>query len=339
MTAGRGRVAFIGGVHEAAPALAALIDSGVEVVTVTTLPEDKATTVSGWIDLAPMAATRGIPVTRVMDVNAPEQLERFTALQPDLLVVVGWTRLISSELLAVPRYGCIGFHASLLPHGRGRAPVNWAIIRGEQVTGNTMMLLEPGVDTGDIVDQRPVQIRPEDTCRDVYARVADAGASMLRTHLPALLTGTAPRRPQEHDQATLLPKRTPDMGVTDWARPARAVHDWIRALTHPYPGAFTSRASDRIMLWSSAVPVDITSEGVPGQIVAIDRNGISVQASPGVVTVTYASDPGSPPQPAEDWAATRGIGVGTVLDAVDPALSQWALGLADAPPAAAVGVR
>ena len=327
----KGRVAFIGGVHEAVPALAALIDADADVVSVTMLPEDRRESVSGWVDLAPLAATRGIPVTHVTDVNAPDQLARFTSLRPDLLVVVGWTRLISTELLAVPRFGCIGFHASLLPHGRGRAPVNWAIIHGEQLTGNTMMLLEPGVDTGDIVDQRPVPIHADDTCREVYDRVAEAGASMLRTHLPALLTGSAPRRPQEHDRATTLPKRTPEMGVTDWSRPARAIHDWIRALTLPYPGAFTSLDGDRVMLWHSAVPVDTTSRGTPGRIVAVDADGISVQAGNGVVVVTHTAEAGGPPVPAAGWARTHGVDAGDVFDAVDPAMARWALGAGDAP--------
>ena len=127
-----------------------------------------------------------MPVIDAEDINAPAVVERIRHLHPDLIVVVGWTRLLSPALLSVPSRGCIGFHASLLPRYRGRAPVNWAILRGETFTGNTMFMLTPEADTGDIVDQRVIAIGDEDTCGDVYAKVGAVGADMLRTHLQAL---------------------------------------------------------------------------------------------------------------------------------------------------------
>ena len=132
------------------------------------------------------------------------------------MVVTGWTRLLSAELLGVPAHGVVGFHASLLPRYRGRAPVNWAILRGEAGTGNTMMYLDACTDTGDIIDQQAVPIAPDDTCATVYAKVGEAGAAMLGRHLRALLDGTAPRRAQGPADGPPLPKRTPGMGITDW---------------------------------------------------------------------------------------------------------------------------
>jgi methionyl-tRNA formyltransferase len=266
-----GRVIFVGAVHEAVPALRVLLEGAAEVVEVVTLPADKAGRTAGFVDLESLAAAGDVPVRRVTDINSAESIAQARRLRPDLIVVTGWTRLLSGELLAVPRRGCIGFHASLLPHNRGRAPVNWAILRGQTETGNTMMYLDAGADTGDIIDQRPVRIAPSDTCATIYDKVGAAGADMLRQQLLALFDGTAPRRPQQHDGADPLPKRTPAMGITDWNRPARAVHDWIRALTEPYPGAFAFLGERKIMLWASAVPPDAAlSDTVPSDTVPSD---------------------------------------------------------------------
>ena len=265
-----GRVIFVGAVHEAVPALGVLIDSEAEIVEVVTLPAARAASTSGFVDLEPLTRAHGIAVRRCADINSAESVRHVRELRPDLMVVTGWTRLLSTELLGVPSRGVVGFHASLLPRYRGRAPVNWAILRGATVTGNTMLYLDAGTDTGDIIDQQPVPITLDDTCATVYAKVGEAGAEMLRRHLRALLDGTAPRRPQGPADGPPLPKRTPGMGITDWNRPARAVHDWIRALTWPYPGAFTLLAEQKMMLWASAVSSARTG-GRPGRSARLGR--------------------------------------------------------------------
>ena len=139
-----GRLLFVGAVHEAEPALAALIGTPVDIVEVLTMPLAQESGPSGYVDLEPLATAHGIPVRRTANINAVEEVEHIRQLAPDVLVVVGWTRLLGADVLAIPPRGCIGFHASLLPHFRGRAPVNWAILRGERETGNTMMYLNVG---------------------------------------------------------------------------------------------------------------------------------------------------------------------------------------------------
>ncbi len=347
------RVIFIGAVHEAVPALSVLLDGEADVIEVVTLPAERAESTAGFVDLKPMAAARGVPVRLAADVNSAASIDHIRRLRPDLIVVTGWTRLLSSELLAVPPRGCAGFHASLLPHNRGRAPVNWAILRGETLTGNTMMYLDPGADTGDIIDQRPVRIEPSDTCATVYDKVGAAGAEMLRYHLKALLDGTAPRRPQRPPGATgqeqaPLPKRTPAMGITAWNRPARAVHDWIRALTQPYPGAFTFLDDRKVMLWGSGVWSPVTGyEGgpggrippvrgpEPGEVLGCEPDGVRVAAAPGSIVVTVMSDAGSPPEPAFAWARRTGLRAGDRFRTVSPATARWALGIGPAPVAPA----
>jgi methionyl-tRNA formyltransferase len=230
----------------------------------------------------------------------------------------------------VPPRGVIGFHASLLPRYRGRAPVNWAILRGDAAAGNTMMYLNAGTDTGDIIDQQTVPITPDDTCATVYARVGEAGAEMLRRHLPALLDGTAPRRPQGPADGPPLPKRTPEMGITDWDRPARSVHDWIRALTSPYPGAFTYIAGRKLMLWASTVDGACPGRAA-GEVLGHDEQGIRVATADGAVVVTSVSDDGAAPGPAAAWASRNGLRPGDGFEPVRSGIAAWALGLGPRP--------
>jgi methionyl-tRNA formyltransferase len=333
----RDRLVFAGAVHEAEPALRALLGSPCEISAVVNPPPSQAAQLCGFVDLAPLARQHGIPVLRTTDINEPTIVNRIRACEPDLLVVIGWSRLIGPELLSLPPRGCVGCHASLLPAHRGRAPVNWSIIRGETSTGNTLMLLAPGADTGDIVDQRAIPIGPEDTCATVYAKVGAVGADMLRAHLPALLAGTAPRRPQR-GQGDVLPKRTPAMGITDWTRPARAIHDWIRGQTRPYPGAFTLLYGEQFMLWRSRWPTGGDRPAPlspPGTVVQIAPDGMTVATGDGSLTVTEICRPGQPGQPVTTWCRETGIGPGTRFDPVDPATASWALGLGPRPTAEA----
>ncbi|HEX6449152.1 MAG TPA: methionyl-tRNA formyltransferase [Trebonia sp.] len=340
--AASGRVVFVGAVHEAVPALGVLLASTAEVAEVVTLTAERAASTAGFVDLEPLAARFAVPVRRCADINAADSVEHIRELRPDLIVVTGWTRLLSPELLAVPRRGCVGFHASMLPRNRGRAPVNWAILRGETCTGNTMMFLSAGADAGDIIDQQPVRIEPADTCATVYDKVGAVGARMLRRHLPALLEGTAPRRPQEpagngaRGEHAMLPKRTPAMGVTDWNRPAHAVHDWIRALTRPYPGAFTFLDDRKVMLWASAVPPrrprhggQLTGE--PGQILGYESDGVWVATAGDSLLVTAMSEAGGEPESAADWARACSLCAGDRFRPVSPATARWALGLGPDP--------
>jgi len=325
-----GRVIFVGAVHEAVPALGVLIDSGAEIAEVVTMPAERAGSTSGFVNLEPLAQAHGIAVRRRADINSAESVRQVRELRPDLMVVTGWTRLLSAELLGVPSRGVVGFHASLLPHYRGRAPVNWAILRGEAAAGNTMMYLDAGTDTGDIIDQQAVPIALNDTCATVYAKVGEAGADMLRRHLPALLGGTAPRRPQGPADGPPLPKRTPGMGITDWNRPVRAVHDWIRALTWPYPGAFTFLAEQKVMLWASVL-VDARAGGAAGEVLGWDADGVRIATADGVILLTSMSDADGAPGPAAGWAERNGLRPGDRFEPVRRETAAWALGLGPKP--------
>jgi len=245
------RIVFIGCVEEGLRSLETLLAMHAEVVAVFTLRPDLAAGVSGAVAWEGITSAHRIPLRYVRNINDEDAVDAMRVLAPDLVVCVGWTQLLRHEILRLPRLGCVGFHASALPRYRGRAPVNWAIIHGEKETGNTMMLLDDGVDTGDILAQRLFPIDDEDTCATIYEKVARSEDEMIREVLPLIRHGRMPRTRQDHASATVMPRRRPADGIIDWARTTRQLHDWVRALTHPYPGAFTFVDGARLFVWKA----------------------------------------------------------------------------------------
>lgn len=262
------RIVFVGVHTEAEAPLRWILDGGGNVAGLVTLLPEARTTVSGAVDLAPLAARAGVEVLQVRKVNDPECLSWIAAREPDLLLVVGWTQLLHEPLLRVPKIAALGFHASLLPKYRGRAPINWALIHGEKETGNTMIVLEPGADEGDIVAQRRIPIADADDCATLYAKVAATEVEMLAEILPVVRSGRLPRRPQDPTRATVMPKRRPEDGEIDWSLPSRRIFDWVRALTHPYPGAFTHLGRRRLFVWrvEACGPSGMAQDAPPGTV-------------------------------------------------------------------------
>ncbi len=198
--------------------------------------------------------------------------------QPDLVLVLGWYYIVPTLIIKSVPFGCMAIHASLLPKYRGMAPITWAIINGEKETGVSLFYLEKGVDTGDIVAQKGIVIERADTVGSVYAQVTDVSIKILKEYLPLIARDEAPRIPQDHDRATIFPRRNPEDGLIDWTRSAQQLYDFIRAQTRPYPGAFSYYEKRKLHIWSAtsiARPIDI--EGNPGSIV-------KVNGKPGVVT-------------------------------------------------------
>lgn len=321
------RVVLIGAVHEARAALSMLSsDERIELAAVVTRTPLGSARLAGSADLVTPAASAGVPAILTDNANDPRVVDAVRALAPALLIVVGWTQLIGEDLLRAPSAGCVGFHASMLPQHRGHAPVNWAIIRGETTTGNSMLMLDPGVDTGDIVAQRRIVIGRDDTCATVYDRVAEAGADMLREFLPDLLTGTAPRRPQDRSLGDVLPRRTPEMGIIDWNRSADEVYNWIRALTLPYPGAFTHHDGERVMVWAAQPPAAGDPRGDPGQVLAYERDGVRVGTRDGSLLITRVSNPGHRPEHARRWLRRSRLAIGQHFELISPEVSRWSRG-------------
>lgn len=261
------RVGWVSFHEEAVPALREVLASDHDVAGCVTLTPEAAAKRSGVHDPAPLCEQHGVPVHRTNHVNEPSTIEFLRGLDLDLLVVLGWSQLLSPEVLRLPRIGTVGAHASLLPKGRGRAPVNWALIEGWEKTGNTLMWLAPGVDEGDVVAQREIPITPYDTCATLYRQVAETNADMVTWLLEELVAGRLPRTPQPHTDDPPLPGRRPKDGQIDWKAPAADVYALVRAVTRPYPGAFSVIDGERYKIWSAALlPVE-SGLGGPGEVI------------------------------------------------------------------------
>jgi methionyl-tRNA formyltransferase len=250
---GTPRFAWVGFHAEGLPALDALLAAGAPIGAVLTLRPELAAKRSGGVDYAPVCARYGVPLHFIGGINEPEAAAILTPLSPDVIFVIGWHQIVRPPVMRIARQGLIGAHASFLPHNRGSAPINWAIIRGERETGNSLMWLAEGVDEGDIIDQRSFPITPYDTCATLYARVAETNRDMLLAVLPRLLAGERPGRKQPRGDEPVLRRRRPADGRVTWECPAPMVYDFVRALTRPYPGAFSSLGGKQWWIWKAAL--------------------------------------------------------------------------------------
>ena len=221
--------------------LKVLLAHGIEVALVVTHADNPNEHI--WFDsVAATAADYGIPTIMLEDPNASEELRRIRDLAPDFLFSFYYRKMLSPELLAIAPHGALNMHGSLLPKYRGRVPINWAIIHGETETGATLHYMVAKPDAGDIVAQTAVPILPDDTAREVFDKVTVAAEMTLYRVLPALIAGAAPRIAQNLRQGSYFSGRKPEDGCIDWTGSAVGVHNLVRAVAPPYPGAFTTVA-------------------------------------------------------------------------------------------------
>ena len=261
------RIAWIGFHQEGIPALLGLRDAGVPLVAVITLDEPGTAKRCATAEYSDVLNGWTVPLYRVRNINDEQTIQLLSEMNLDLLLVIGWSQILSSATLATARIGAIGAHASLLPHNRGSAPINWAIICGEKSTGNTLIWLADNVDEGHIIDQIEFPISPYDTCETLYQKVAESNHVMIQRVLPKLLAGERPGRPQPHSDEPLLPRRRPADGLLDWHQSAINVYNFIRALTRPYPGAFSFLDGRRWKFQSAALLPTVSLEyQVPGTV-------------------------------------------------------------------------
>ena len=219
--------------------LKVLLAHGVDITLVVTHADDPRET--QWFDsVAATATDYGIATALPEDPNAADIVARIAASRPDFLFSFYYRKMLGAPLIAVPPRGALNLHGSLLPRFRGRAPVNWAVLEGARETGATLHYMTTKPDDGDIVAQTPVPILPDDTARDVFDKVTVAAELTLDRALPALIAGNAPRQPQDPARGSYRGSRRPEDGVIDWTRDAGTIHNLVRAVAPPYPGAFTA---------------------------------------------------------------------------------------------------
>lgn len=261
------KIGWIGFHQEGLPAFHAVLEAGYAIEAAVTLTAEAAARRSGTADYQPLCLEYGIPLYRVENINNEQSIKLLADLDLDVVIVLGWSQILRPHVLRLARIGMVGAHASLLPHNRGRAPVNWALIKGETQTGNTLMWLAEGVDSGHIIDQTAIPISPYDTCATIYDKVALSNRDMVLYLLAQLQTGKRPGRPQPPADQPLLPGRKPKDGLINWNAPAKDVYNFIRALTQPYPGAFSQLNGQRWTIWHCALLPGRYAGALPGQVI------------------------------------------------------------------------
>ena len=240
---------------------------GVEVRLVVTHEDDPGEKV--WFEsVAERARLYRIPAIAPRDPNAPEVVAAVRSSAPEILFSFYYRRMLGPELLAMPRLGAFNMHGSLLPKYRGRAPVNWAVLHGERETGATLHEMVAKPDAGRIVDRERVPILPNDVAREVFDRVTAAAGQVLERSLPALLAGTARLEPQDLSAGSYFGGRRPEDGAIDPAWPALRVHNLVRAVAPPYPGAFCFMAGKKLRLLRTS---NAEERGVVGRPALVAR--------------------------------------------------------------------
>ena len=245
--------------------LSALIERNEKIAAVFT-HEDSSNEEIWFQSVAALAKRHNIPVFAPGSVNQADWIARIRAFKPDLIFSFYYRNMLSREILESARLGAFNMHGSLLPKYRGRVPINWAVLHGETQTGATLHHMVARADAGDIVDQEPVPIGPRDTAHDVFAKVTRAARLVLERNIDPLKRGVAPRRRQDESQATYFGARRPEHGRIDWRRSAGEIFNLVRAVTHPYPGAFTEIRGKRLFIWW-AQPFS-EGAGVPGEVLS-----------------------------------------------------------------------
>ncbi len=245
--------------------LSVLLAAGVDVRLVVTHEDNPGETI--WFaSVRRLCEENDIPVITPADPNTPEVEARVAALGADFLFSFYYRHMLHAPLLGAVRRGAYNLHGSLLPKYRGRVPVNWAVLKGERETGATLHQMNVKPDNGAIVDQFAVPILPDDSAHDVFLKVTVAAEICLARSLPQLITGNAPHRPQDLAQGAYFGGRRAEDGRIDWRQNARQIHDLVRAVSRPYPGAFSDLAEGRLLLWRTRVLADTACSEFAGTL-------------------------------------------------------------------------
>lgn len=250
------KIIFMGTPDFAVPCLDALVKSGYDVAAIVTQPDKPFGRKQSQLKPPPVkeaALKHGIKtILQPVKVRTPEFLDAIKELEPDLIVTAAYGRILTKDLLDVPRMGCINVHGSLLPKYRGAAPIQWALINGDSVTGITTIFMDEGMDTGDILLQKKIEITPNMSCQELYVKLEKLGAETLLETIQKLEKGTLKRTIQDHSKAVNVAMMKKEMGLINWNKRAVEIHNLVRG-TNPWPGAYTFYKGERLKVWKTAL--------------------------------------------------------------------------------------
>jgi methionyl-tRNA formyltransferase len=289
----------------------ALLRHGFEVPLVITHRDDPGETV-WWDSLAERAAAAGAVVVYRDDPHEPGLAGSIAECRPDFLFSFYFRHMLPAAVLSLAPRGALNLHGSLLPRYRGRAPVNWVLVHGESETGVTLHYMTTKPDAGDMVDQERVAVSPLDTAYTLFLKLEDAASRLLDRALPALRDGTASAITQDPGLRSYFGRRRPEDGRIDWTWPADRIYNLVRAVTHPYPGAFTAHRGRKLYVWW-AIPLAAEVGEAPGRIVAVDRDGVLVAAGNGTLRLVTVQLEGRPELPASAFALSERLAPGDRL--------------------------
>ena len=275
------KIVFMGTPDFAVGALEALVKAGHEVTAVVTQP-DRQKGRSLEMSYSPVkecALRHNLPVFQPSKIKTQESVEILKQYEADLFVVAAFGQILSKEILEMPKYGCVNIHASLLPKYRGAAPIQWAILNGDEVTGVTIMQMDEGLDTGDILTTKEVVISPEETGESLFDKLAVAGAKLLIETLPEIEKGTLTPKKQDESKASHVRMLTKEMGKINWEKEAVVLERLVRGM-NSWPSAYCKFRNKNMKVWRADVLLEDTG-AKPGEIVKVTKDALYVQTGKG----------------------------------------------------------
>jgi methionyl-tRNA formyltransferase len=313
------KIVFMGTPDFAVGALQAIIEAGHQVSAVVTQP-DKPKGRGKELQMTPVkacAAAHNIPVFQPGKIKEPEAVEVLRSYEADIFVVAAFGQILSEEILSMPKYGCVNIHASLLPKYRGAGPIQWAIIDGEKKTGVTIMQMEKGLDTGDMLLQKEVEIDPKETGDSLHDKLAAAGAELIVEALPKIAAGQLTPRKQNDAESCYAKMLQKSMGRIDWNLTADKLDCLIRGLIS-WPGASTTFRGKNLKIWEEEPVMEgdfsvSISESLPGTIVCVEKEAFYVQTKEGVLKVLSVQIEGKKRMAVKDFLLGYPIKAGECL--------------------------
>ncbi|MBU5306682.1 methionyl-tRNA formyltransferase [Clostridioides mangenotii] len=308
------KIVFMGTPEIAVPCLEKLIEENHEIVGVVTRTDKP----KGRGKKLAMPPVKEIAVKNDINVYQPKRardedfINEIRVLSPDLIIVVAYGQILPKEILEIPKYGCVNVHVSLLPKYRGSAPINWVIINGEEKTGVSTMYMDEGLDTGDIILQKEIDLNDEITAGELHDKIMYLGADLLKDTVNMIESGNAPRAKQVDSESSYAPIMDKSLGKIDFSKSAKEIHNLVRGV-NPWPSAYTNYDGETMKVWKTKITVeDSTKE--PGTIIEVNKDGIKVCTKDKIILLEEIQMPNKKRVLVGEYIKGNTIKTGVVLD-------------------------
>ena len=307
------KIIFMGTPDIAVPALEKIIEAGHEVILVVSQPDKPVGRSKALKPTAvkECALAHDIPVYQPVKIRLEESVAYLQQFEADVIVVEAFGQIIPQVILDIPKYCCVNIHTSLLPKYRGAAPIQWAVLNSDEMTGVTTMRMDAGLDTGDIIMQKEVMLNEGETSGTLFDRLAEAGAELIVKTLTAIEDGTAVYTPQDTARVTHTSKITKEMGSIDWNKSAKEIECWVRGMD-PWPSAYTKLDDKNVKIWKANVLSEETGSKA-GTVVKVTKNSIDVQTGEGILSILELQIEGKKRMTANAFLCGCQVKEGTVL--------------------------